>query len=406
MTLKEERYWPPKVTSTDSRAITPRINLLQSIKQSVEKSLDSDSEIGCLLSGGIDSTAVAHFASNYLEYKLKTYSLTYDVNLRGKNEDREFAQKVAGHLGTIHSEILVTASDYAESFDDLISCLAEPFSGVGSMYFAAKQLSGSVKVLLTGDGSDEMFGSYFFHRLSSTIEKGALGTPEELDFVGLNRESFEVLSKSANEIQRRKMASKLMDYDVRSFLTKEFLEHAISHAGLDYSSYWQGCISQADVENHSALKESLAIDFFDLLPNEILYYSDRLSMRWSIEVRPPLLSKEIYEFTQSQESENLMGPLDTKTILKEVLRGVVPNYVLDRRKEGFLLPLHQWFTHDLNEWVNEKLSPDEIHKHGFFEEDKVRNLVQLLNEGDFRVSKILNRLIVFQTWWSQRSGTN
>jgi asparagine synthase (glutamine-hydrolysing) len=152
----------------------------------------------------------------------------------------------------------------------------------------------------------------------------------------------------------------------------------------------------------SALKQSLAIDFFDRLPNEILYYSDRLSMAWSVEVRPPFLQRQIVDFAIGLSHSTLMRQGDIKSLLKESFANILPREVLNRKKEGFVLPLHEWFQGPLNSWMNEILADSEIKKHGIFEIERVRSLKEKVNTGDYRVSKILHRLISFQIWWSQQ----
>jgi asparagine synthase (glutamine-hydrolysing) len=401
--IKLVQYWKPKLGESfqhedrsDSR------KLFSLIEESVFQSLMGDVDIGVLLSGGLDSSIIAMLAAKKSKYRLRTFTLVYESDSIGKSSDRDLAQLIASKIDSEHLEILVSHRDFQEDFHKIIGLLGEPFAGVTSMYFAAKAISQFNKVVLTGDGSDELFGSYFFHRLGSALDyQTKYDDLKKFDLL-IDRDLYTDLLKARDEIQRRELVDRCLDYSIIDSIKLQNLNFAREKIDYDFASYLNPIHTMEFASESSALKQSLAIDFFDRLPNEILYYSDRLSMAWSVEVRPPFLQRQIVDFAIGLSHSTLMRQGDIKSLLKESFANILPREVLNRKKEGFVLPLHEWFQGPLNSWMNEILADSEIKKHGIFEIERVRSLKEKVNTGDYRVSKILHRLISFQIWWSQQ----
>jgi asparagine synthase (glutamine-hydrolysing) len=145
----------------------------------------------------------------------------------------------------------------------------------------------------------------------------------------------------------------------------------------------------------------LEFDIGDLLPDNVLMYADRFSMRWGIEVRPPLLSRDILALARSVPTEFLISNGQTKRILREAARGILPTDLIERKKEGFLLPLDKWLRNELRNWMMTEFSESKIKSINILNYDRCSKLIDKLDFYDFRVTSLVWKLMCFQEWYSQ-----
>src|SRR5262249_32925774 len=172
---KLSTYWSlswaadPIWDRTDEREIAERV--AGALREGVRRRLLSDVPIGFYLSGGVDSSFSTALAATLSSGKIKTFTLTYDADSTtpGKEEDRRWARAVADQYGTEHHEERVSVSSFADEFPAILRHFDQPFSGVVSPYFLSRLIGRHVRVALSGDGADELFGSYLSHRLAPVI---------------------------------------------------------------------------------------------------------------------------------------------------------------------------------------------------------------------------------------------
>jgi asparagine synthase (glutamine-hydrolysing) len=399
--VKISKYWFPKQSSFEGSEAELAEELHRLLADSVKSRLAADVEVGCFLSGGVDSSIVAYLAAKNLEKPLKTYCLVYDGDrFEGKSSDQEWSRKLSNLIGSEHHEILMTSENLMQNISNIISSFDEPFAGVTSTYFLSKEISKNLKVALTGDGSDEMFGSYFYHRLAALMD-----SPEDprLKENNLHLDDIELteIAELNGELSRRMYILKNGDLNIPDMFSgdlRKFLDDQ-ENSSLEIFRNSLSKVYEEKSETKSNLHDSLWLDFHDLLPNEVLPFVDRLSMAWSLELRPPFLTKEIYEFTLSLESRLLISSVSDKHILKKAFESVLPMALLYRQKEGFVLPIAFWMLNEMNPWMKSILSPERISIHGLLDAEKISLMLKNYTKPDHRIAKVLWRFIIFQLWW-------
>ena len=374
--LRVERYWDVSFETDDQTAelsddeAAARVREL--LRQGVERRLMSDVPIGFFLSGGLDSSLTTAMAAELASGAIKTFTLTYgdDSTTTGKEQDRRWAKWVAEKYGTEHREEVVAFGSFPDSIRKILRCFDEPFAGVVSSYFLSQLIAQHVKVAISGDGADELFGSYRTHRLAA-----------ERDCVdGAWRSQFVVFSEDAKR--------SLFAPDVAAALEE------VSTATLFEGTF-------ATLTAGDPLNRVLEAEFRTVFPDQVLTYGDRLSMAHSLEVRAPYLDTDLVRFVAGLPADMKIRGGETKYLLKHVARQYFPAEMVDRPKEGFLMPVTQWFQRDLENYVRATLAPDRLSLHRLFQQEQVDALVDRLYQpgSDYHDVNRVMALVIFQEWF-------
>jgi asparagine synthase (glutamine-hydrolysing) len=371
----------------------------------------SDVPFGAYLSGGVDSSSVVALMSRISGAKVMTFSLTYGDDVAHKAEDQRFARMVAKQYGTDHHEYRLSAAEAAESIEPVLHAFDEPFSGVTSTYFLTKLISKHVKVALSGDGADELFGSYLSHRLAQPLavrhrlrQNGGLPTQadvEQMKPFEYRLDYLDQLLAITDEASRRLTLHLWDDTAKAKLITNRFRTLANGVATRDLVAE---VLSTAATDD--PLNRALYYDFETLLPDQVLPFVDRLSMAHSVEVRPPFLDHRLVEFAATIPGHMKIRAGREKHILKEAMRGLIPDEILHRKKEGFVLPVDQWLLTELKPWVEDMLSPAKIAKHGLLNSEAVRELLELHSSRKANHGPRIWNLLMLQVWWQRNWGSN
>jgi asparagine synthase (glutamine-hydrolysing) len=396
--IEISEYWKPENIAVDE--FSTHASLREKLVQSVQIRMQADVEVGCFLSGGLDSSIIALLASDFGKRKIKTYSLIYPENTKnGKSQDQHWARIMAESINSSHTEVLMTPEKIMKDFSNLVKAFDEPFAGVTSTYFLSEAVATEVKVALTGDGSDEMFGSYFFHRLAAALDSN----DEEISNhyrLGLSKTEYSQFISSIDEPARRLQYYKQQSLFPEPYYSEKMI-NLLNQLGENSESLllnlYRSLTNKYQLK--SKLKQSLWLDFHELLPNEILPFVDRLSMAHSLELRPPFLSKDIYELSLKFSSERLISGRTEKEILKKAFSADLPTELLYREKEGFVLPLAQWLTTEMRPWLLDILNEKRILQHGLLNGSKIEKLAKDYLTPDHRKAKLLWKFAFFQIWW-------
>ncbi|HWI19098.1 MAG TPA: asparagine synthase (glutamine-hydrolyzing) [Vicinamibacterales bacterium] len=372
------RYWEPDFSVDAALAAAPEQELvdefLRLFKQGVQRRLMSDVPIGFFLSGGLDSSLSTAVAAE-MSGRIKTFTLTYasGSTTTGKEADRKWASFVAQKYGTEHHEESIEFSNYPAHLRRILGSFDEPFAGVISSYFLSQLISKHVKVAVSGDGADEIFGSYRSHRDAAQFTDGASVTAEW-------RAKLLVYSEAAKrELYHPDVAAALAGTSTVDLLKTTFDQ----------------------VKTTDPLNRILEAEFRTILPDQILTYVDRLSMAHSLEVRSAYLDTDVVEFVGKLPGALKIRRGETKYLLKQAARRYFPAEMVDRPKEGFLMPVTEWVFGDLRPYVAETLSPDRLAAHGLFRTDRVQALVDRLSApgADYNDVNRVMALVVFQEWY-------
>jgi asparagine synthase (glutamine-hydrolysing) len=376
-------------------------------EEAVRLRLMADVPLGAFLSGGIDSSAIVAAMSKLMSEPVKTFSVGFAE--REANE-LEYARAIARAFKTDHHEVIVSPEQFFAALPALIYQEDEPIAHPSSLplYFVSELARQHVKVVLTGEGSDELLAGYGKYR--TTIFNLALGrvyhrlTPHTIQHL-IKRAITKVPSASI----KRKLARTFLNlkpelddiyFDNFSVFSRQYQQSLFSseaqeHIGQD--DPYQKALQYADNSDAEALLDRLlAIDLKTYL-HELLMKQDQMSMAASIESRVPFLDHKLVEFAASLPVRMKLRGLTTKYILRQAMRDRLPKEILSRKKMGFPVPVGAWlrgkFRYILDEYV---LHPRALER-GIFNPDIVRNLVARHYAGE-KHDERLWALINFEIW--------
>jgi asparagine synthase (glutamine-hydrolysing) len=397
--IERRRWWRvefDQCADMDERDAADQIRAL--LEDSVRLQMRSDVPFGAYLSGGVDSSSVVALLARLGASKIKTFTLVYDDNFPNKEEDQHFARVVAQRYETEHHEHRVTFTDLPEKIDHVVRSFDEPFSGVISTYFITESISRHVKVALSGDGADEMFGSYLAHRLAVPLAAGrndpAALVPFEHDvprLAALVARGDEAARRAGlfllDDAQKNELYSPRMRGAVDGIATEGLIRSAL-----------QGCRS------NDPLNRALFLDLETLLPDQVLAFVDRLSMAHSVEVRPPLLDHRLVQFVADLPGSVKIKARRVKHILKEAVRDLLPAELLARPKEGFIMPVNEWLIGSLKDFVQATLTPERLARHGLLRASVVREMLETHYSGTANRGNQIWNLLMLQLWWERYVG--
>lgn len=375
--------------------------LLEALRASVHKRLISDVPIGFFLSGGLDSGLCTALAATLSSRPIDTFTLAYgpESSTPAKEKDRQCAALVSARYRTRHHEEVIGATHLEEELPQIIGHFDEPFAGVISTYFLARLIGRHVKVAVSGDGADELFGSYLSHRLAAPIQaylrdtRNGLSAPE-VDH--LNDPDKAILTEIAEKEDWRWRYKLLVfsDEEKRSLYDSAVAEQLGSRSTSAHLRLYFSDLTAKD-----PLNRVLEAEFNSQLPDQVLTYVDRLSMAHSLEVRCPYLDTEFLELAAGIKGVLKIRDGQTKYILKKAALRFLPEEVVYRPKEGFLLPINQWLLQSMEPYTRLLLARERLQRHGVFSPPYVQGLVEDFYRGGMHLANRLWVLIVFQIWY-------
>jgi asparagine synthase (glutamine-hydrolysing) len=402
-TARVERYWeiPVQERFAGSEA-DARAQLHDVLLDAVRSHLVSDVPLGAFLSGGIDSSVVVGMMAKASGGRVKTFSIGFD---EPAFDELDHARTVARHFGTDHHEFVVKP-DALGILDTLVSHFDEPFADASAIptWYVSQMARQHVTVVLSGDGGDELFGGYDRY----------VPHPRVLAF---DRYSPHALRRVAA------IAARALPHGARG---KNFLRHvsrddqgryldAIRFFGSDekpalLSTEVRRQLTGADPERQLARhfarfrelpwpSQMMRFDAETYLPEDVLTKVDRMSMAHSIESRVPLLDNEVIRFAASLPAAMKIKNGRRKHILKEVAATLLPAAIIDRRKQGFGVPIGVWFRKGgLGELFADTLLSSRAMQRGYFRPAFVRQLVNEHLAGTRDHTLRLWQLVVFERW--------
>jgi asparagine synthase (glutamine-hydrolysing) len=375
-------------------------------RESVRLRLMADVPLGMFLSGGIDSSAIAGVMSKMVKDPIKTFSVGFRE--REANE-LAYARIVSKKFGTDHHEIVITPKQFFDKLPDLVWHEDEPIGFIASvpLYFVSKLAQEHVKVVLTGEGSDETLAGYGRYAkalmLLSYGEKYESVTPSFLrDAV---RGGVATLPASLNRKLKRTFLSRESDIENLFFdnfgvfpkrMQCDLFAEPTKHKFADLSPYviQNAWLKKCDAEE--VLDKLLYADTKTYL-HELLMKQDQMSMAASIESRVPFLDHKLVEFTARMPREMKLRGNTTKWILREAMKGILPAEILDRPKMGFPVPVGNWFRGEFKHIVDEYVLGKRAMDRGIFNADFVRKLVAAHQAGENHDERIW-ALVNFEIW--------
>lgn len=417
-------YWDIQFKSAQPREERDlAVELCEVLERAVERHLISDVPLGVFLSGGMDSSTIIALASRISPEPLKTYTISYrpeDGRLEQSDEDAISARQVAQYFRTNHHEIVVTP-DVADLLPKVIWHLDEPVADPAaiSTYLICEAARPELKVLLSGQGGDEVFGGYRvyvadklakllqaiphpFRNGTATSILNLLPKVKELIpgvspglILAVHRYLSKLLESVDLDPEQRFVFSRSYYTDVQEMeLYAPDLRRALagSIAGDRHLAYF------ANAGETDFLNRMLYVDMKTFLPELNLTYSDKLSAAASVEVRVPFLDNEVIDFMASIPAHLKLKRLRTKHLMRLAMRDALPRKILRRRKAGFGAPIRKWLRQDLKETVDEILSVNSLKRRGYFNPSAVRKMVDDDRKGLADNAYRIWALITLELW--------
>jgi len=380
------------------------------LQQSVTLRLMSDVPLGAFLSGGVDSSAVVAFMARQIPERIKTFSVGYDDP---RASELSYARAVAQHLGTDHREIIMSAADLRRELARLIWHEDKPiaFPSSVALYFCAKLAQAHVKVVLTGEGSDELLAGYDRYgitawnlRLGRLYERAVPAPVRAMirdavlrrpDTDGVKRKLERTFLAAPANLEQLYIANFLSFFHGRSL---EAVLHPDAAAELGAISPYRATLDYLAGDNgRDALAAMQYLDIKTYL-EELLMKQDRMSMAASVESRVPFLDHHLAEFAAALPQSLKLRGLAGKRILKRAMRGLLPEQIIRRKKMGFPVPLARWLREELAPWHREVLLDDSVRREGLFNVPRLEAMIQEHLDRRADWSDQLWRVLNFQLW--------
>jgi asparagine synthase (glutamine-hydrolysing) len=398
--VRVERYWDvefvPDNEATEDETVE---RLRELLVESVTLHQISDVPIGAFLSGGIDSSAVVATMAGLAPDRVKTFSIGFAES--GYDELR-YARDVASTFATDHYD-LVLRPDVVQIVEDLTWYLDEPFGDTSAIptYMVSKLAAEHVKVVLSGDGGDELFAGYEkyvvegrerrFDKIPARLRRaaGAIGHAMR---DGMRGRRF---------LQHLALDGPARYLDASTMFTRDQMRQLLQDEAFDEMSGhdpWSASLAAfAPIGDGDWLAAIQHHDLQSYLPLDILTKVDRMTMAHSIEARPPLLDHKLVEFAATIPAHMRLRGGTTKYVLKRAMRGILPDGIIDRPKHGFAVPLARWFRGELSEFARDLLLSDTCRQRGFFNTKYIETLFRQNDRGrdlDLQLWTILS----FELW--------
>lgn len=407
-TLEKKRYW--KLDYSEKLDLSEeewKQRIIDTLEEAVRLRMISDVPIGAFLSGGVDSSAIVALMARNSAQPIKTFSIGFKEE---KYNELPYARQVAEKFGTEHTEFIVEPKAI-ELLPMLVRQYEEPFADSSALptYYVSKLTREHVTVALNGDGGDENFAGYTRYsafQVSNMLDRfdalnRAVGKPlttllarhiQTTFFDRLNRFSLSLsddyrrryLSYTAyftNE-QKSSLYTEAFKKQVRDIDTYDIIAHEFENSG-----------------SKNRTEQAVYADFATYLPEDLLAKVDIATMAVSLEGRSPFLDHILLELSAKIPLNlKLKGLNNKKYILKEALRGILPDEVMDRPKMGFSIPIDQWFRAELKDYAAEKLLSGELVKQNIIRKEYVARIIDQHSRTRVNYANHLWALLTLELW--------
>jgi asparagine synthase (glutamine-hydrolysing) len=398
------RWWKLEMSQRPGLSLDAAKEELDSLlRESVREHLVSDVPLGIWISGGLDSSTILHYAAHASSQRLKTFSISFDTRCC---DETEYFREIASIYGTEHHEFNLSSDvDLRDTIDDFAWYSDEPCADAGAVpvWYLSRMTRRHVTVALSGDGADELFGGYityqadewarYLRAVPALLRRLALGSLQNWWPVSDSKISTE--------------------YKLKRWIEGSFLPSDEAHF------FWNGAFSREQKEEllagiasvpFSVLLEDtttnplrginryLLLDQKYYLQADILPKLDRMSMAHALEVRPPYLDHRIVEFAASLPENYKVRGATLKYLLKELMRGKLPERIIRRKKMGLDIPTHRWFRGPLGPLLQDALSPEAVKSVGLFDSAFVQRLIRDHLERRTNAGYHLWGMLILMTW--------
>lgn len=392
--MEIKKYWnasfSPVATTEDKLAKEIRDVMFDSVNVHMR----SDVPVGSFLSGGIDSSLIASIAQKY-NPAIKTFSVGFEQN--GFSEI-DVAKETADKLNIENISYLISPEEYMNELPKIVWHLDDPLADPAAvpLYFVAREARKHVKVVLSGEGADELFGGYNIYRepqdlaVFNKVPKNMKMLLKKLSDIvpeGVTGKSF--IERGCTPMESRYIGNaKMFDEKEKEKLFKWYNPN--SH----YLNITKPFYDQT--KNYDPVDRMQYIDIHTWLRGDILLKADKMTMAHSLELRVPFLDKEVFKVASKVGTEFKTSNNTTKYILRKAAEGVVPEHVLTRKKLGFPVPIRHWLKNEMHDWVINIINESQTNH--LLNKKVITNLLEDHCNGKADNSRKIWTILIFMIW--------
>ena len=403
-TLREECYWDYTFGQTDNRPIEEYMQgVRQHVHRAVEERMIADVPVGAFLSGGVDSSIVTGIMSQLTNQPIQTFAVGFDEE--GYSE-LPYAKLAADHFGTEHHELVVKSSDLAAYWPLLTWHRDEPVSEPSDLgvYLVSKLARKYVKVVLSGEGGDELFAGYpkyvvdwmarYYHILPLSIRDSVISPL--LDQLPYSMRKLKIAARNLSQPVPQRWMSWFGIFNGQ--LKEKILSDAIKASiNIDSSRVFERWLSNNPQRDD--LSSMLYLDTKIWLPDNLLMKGDKMTMAASLEARMPLLDYHLTEYAASIPSNVKVKSFKAKYLLKRTFADFLPEAILTRKKMGFNVPTGIWFREGQRNLITRLLLSERARDRGYLNDAFVAKLLRDHLEGKTNYQAQLFTLASLELWF-------
>jgi len=381
------------------------------LEDAVDLRLRSDVPLGIFLSGGLDSSTVVGLLAPRVSKNLHTFSVAY--NFGPEFDETPYARLVAERFNTNHHEIYVTPGEFCDFIPKYVALMDEPVAEAAaiSLYYVSNLAKEYVKVVLSGEGADEIFAGYDLYWYMTFIERyrqyigpgicSILGKVASI-FLPVHSKLRKYLVLGSVPLERRYKGISMYEEEIKNALYQEdFKKYISSIQGKgDLAIFIRNLLEECDCLE--SLNKMLFFDIHTWLVDDLLIKADRMSMGASLELRVPFLDHRLVEFAATIPPKWKLNGTVGKYLLREMMKNVLPPQIIKRSKKGFPTPLRILFRRELYDYACDILLSRSSMIYDFFERDKVESLLHSHAKGKIDWHRVLWQLVVLEEWLQKR----
>ncbi len=406
--LTSWKFWQPsyidKIALSDDETVSV---LDRELRASVESMLVADVPLGAFVSGGVDSSLIAALMTDISGRPIETFNLGFlnDDGIADTSEsEHDEAAVVAKHLHSHHHALMVKSSDVTDAFSDWVDVFDEPFGDQAALptMLLAKLTRQHVTVALTGEGADELFSGYGNYRKRVAEERisarlGAAGSPLPALLRALPAVvRKDRLAKAIMQPQNKRYTTIPNVFDA-AIQPRVFSDRLLAHQQTHIADYAARFFDECDAKSY--LEKIMYVDEKLWLPDDLLTKVDRATMAYSLEARVPYLDHKFVEFVARLDPQLKQRGKTTKYILKKLAAKYLPDEIVYRNKQGFVMPLSSWLGGDLKPHVDAALGANGLMKRGLFRDGALARLQSEHQSGRSNHAGRIWALTVLEQWF-------
>ncbi|BBY97810.1 asparagine synthase (glutamine-hydrolyzing) [Mycolicibacterium fallax] len=392
------RYFRPRFSAVpfrpdDEQARYDEITAV--LEDSVAKHMRADVTVGAFLSGGIDSTAIAALA---IRHNPRLITFTTGFEREGFSEI-DVAVATAEAIGARHITKVVSPAEFVEALPEIVWYLDEPVAdpALVPLFFVAREARKHVKVVLSGEGADELFGGYTIYREPLSLKAFDYLPPKVRRSVGKMSKPLPEGMRGKSLLHRGSLTLEERYYgNARSF-SDDQLRTVLPHFRPDWTHVDVTAPIYAESAGWDPVARMQHLDLFTWLRGDILVKADKMTMANSLELRVPFLDSEVFAVASRLPLEQKITRTTTKYALRRALEPVVPPHVLHRAKLGFPVPIRHWLrAGELLDWANHMINTSQAGH--LIDLAGVRRMLDEHRTGEIDHSRRLWTVLIFMLW--------